>query len=261
MITSKLRKIGIRIGLLVVILLTGWMLASAVARSLKSRSDQIVYSISGVEEGMQTVVEDHLRNILDKDFNQVLVGATVSDMDILAIEKRLEKEPHISDANVYLDANSKLHIDVDLRKAVMRVMQSGGGGFLLDDTGHKFPVTVSYVPRVIVATGYLDSYTKPLSEAPEKSRLKQVHELVKLIRADEFMNALVEQVHVDDKGDILLIPKIGSHVIVYGKHGADGQERFENLKIFYKEGLPYEGWNKYKTVNIAFKGQVVCSAE
>ncbi len=30
------------------------------------------------------------------------------------------------------------------------------------------------------------------------------------------------------------------------------------LKIFYKEALPYEGWNKYSGVSLQYDGQVVC---
>jgi cell division protein FtsQ len=30
------------------------------------------------------------------------------------------------------------------------------------------------------------------------------------------------------------------------------------LKIFYKEGMPYEGWRKYETINLKYSGQVVC---
>ena len=36
------------------------------------------------------------------------------------------------------------------------------------------------------------------------------------------------------------------------------QEKFNKLEIFYKEGLNYMGWEKYETIKLDYKGQVVC---
>ena len=38
------------------------------------------------------------------------------------------------------------------------------------------------------------------------------------------------------------------------------EEKFEKLKMFYTEGLnKTDGWNKYSTINIKYKNQVVCT--
>jgi cell division protein FtsQ len=40
----------------------------------------------------------------------------------------------------------------------------------------------------------------------------------------------------------------------------DFEEKFEKLKTFYTEGLnKTDGWNKYSTINIKYKNQVVCT--
>jgi len=36
------------------------------------------------------------------------------------------------------------------------------------------------------------------------------------------------------------------------------KDKFTRLKIFFKEGLPYEGWDKYSEINLIYNGQVVC---
>jgi cell division protein FtsQ len=36
------------------------------------------------------------------------------------------------------------------------------------------------------------------------------------------------------------------------------REKFEKLKIFYREAIPYEGWDKYEEINLKFKRQIVC---
>ena len=58
-------------------------------------------------------------------------------------------------------------------------------------------------------------------------------------------------------GEFTLIPKIGDQKILLGKV-MDAGQKLERLKIFYREGMPYEGWRKYKTIDVRFAGQVVC---
>ena len=35
-------------------------------------------------------------------------------------------------------------------------------------------------------------------------------------------------------------------------------EKLNKLKFFYQEGLRYEGWNVYQTIDLKNKDQVVC---
>ncbi|MEO0044740.1 MAG: hypothetical protein RL329_4189, partial [Bacteroidota bacterium] len=38
----------------------------------------------------------------------------------------------------------------------------------------------------------------------------------------------------------------------------DLEDKLKRVKIFYQEGIPYEGWKKYGIINVKYKGQVVC---
>ena len=51
---------------------------------------------------------------------------------------------------------------------------------------------------------------------------------------------------------------MGQHVIELGST-ADFQEKLQRLRTFYREGLERVGWNKYKTISLAYDGQVVCT--
>jgi cell division protein FtsQ len=62
-------------------------------------------------------------------------------------------------------------------------------------------------------------------------------------------------VYVDK--DLELIPRVGNHTIILG-NVSDLQEKFNKLMIFYKEAMPKVGWNKYKTLNLKYKNQIVC---
>ena len=34
-------------------------------------------------------------------------------------------------------------------------------------------------------------------------------------------------------------------------------DKFNRLKVFYKEGMPHEGWEKYNTIIVKYEGQIV----
>jgi cell division protein FtsQ len=54
-----------------------------------------------------------------------------------------------------------------------------------------------------------------------------------------------------------MVPRVGNHIIELGK-AENYREKFNNLLVFYREAMPKAGWDRYKRVNIEYKGQVVC---
>jgi cell division protein FtsQ len=78
------------------------------------------------------------------------------------------------------------------------------------------------------------------------------------LEKDEFWKAQMEQVLVNDKSELILIPKVGDHQIILGT--TEGlEEKLNRLMLFYKEALTKTGWNQYGTINLKYKGQIVCT--
>ena len=50
-------------------------------------------------------------------------------------------------------------------------------------------------------------------------------------------------------------------IIEFGKAETDKvvEEKFSKLKVFYKEAIPYEGWEKYKSISLKYDKQIVCA--
>ena len=79
------------------------------------------------------------------------------------------------------------------------------------------------------------------------------------ITKDTLLNNLIHQLSVNEEKEFEMYPSIGNHKIIFG-NATDIAEKFEKLKIFYKEGLnKTDNWNKYSTVNLKYKNQVVCT--
>ena len=59
------------------------------------------------------------------------------------------------------------------------------------------------------------------------------------------------------EGEIQLVPRVGDHLLILGT--ADNVEsKLERLMNFYEKGLDNVGWNKYRSVSVAYENQVVC---
>ncbi len=54
-----------------------------------------------------------------------------------------------------------------------------------------------------------------------------------------------------------MIPTIGETKIEFGRP-MNIEKKFEKLSVFYTRIIPAEGWNKYTTVKLRFKNQIVC---
>ena len=55
----------------------------------------------------------------------------MGDVDILSLEKKLNELPAVDSANVYLNLNGKLNVDIKQRVPVFR-LNNGGKGFYVD---------------------------------------------------------------------------------------------------------------------------------
>nr|WP_320023195.1 hypothetical protein [uncultured Draconibacterium sp.] len=190
---------------------------------------------------------------LVKSVDKDIIGKDFDSINTVQIEQALEKHEAILKAEVYKvvtrtdSATFKgvLAIDLKHRKPVVRIF-SNKGNYYLDEFGGKIPVSTNYAANVLVVTG-------DISEEYAKETLLPC---VLTIENDEFWKAQIEQIHVQKDGDVLLIPLVGDHTIEFGTL-ENYQEKLRNMKAFYKQILAKNNWNKYKTISLKYKDQVI----
>ena len=88
--------------------------------------------------------------------------------------------------------------------------------------------------------------------------MKELVDIALFLQDNRFWREQIEQIHVTPKQEIVLIPRIGNHLIELG-HADNLEKKLDKLKEFYKEGLNKVGWNKYRKLNIEFDKQVICT--
>ena len=177
------------------------------------------------------------------------------DIDLQQIEAHLESNPYIAKAEAYIDANQKLWVDIEQHQPIVRIIDARNLDYYLSKEGNKMPATNNFTSRVPVATGNINDNGKDTGKIALPP-LQNIFQLAQIIDNDQFLKSLVEQIYAAPNGDLILIPKIGNHEIIIGNLD-NIEEKIKNLHVFYQEALPNVGWDKYQSINLKFKGQIV----
>lgn len=245
-----------RVAWVVFLLVTGLLVLSAVSRKKDSFAENLEVEVVPLADGAKLITEKDVKNALAKAFGNTLEGTQIRDLEVERVERSLEEDPFVLDANAFVDAQTVLHVRIQQREPLLRVLDNSGGNYYLDKNGAKMPASKNYAARVIVATGNIPPYTPDFQEK-KKHKLKDLYALTNRLLADEFLANFIQQIHVNSAGDILMVPLVGDQKIILGTM-SNLESKLRRLKIFYREGMPYAGWQKYETINLKFNGQVVC---
>ena len=174
------------------------------------------------------------------------VGLPLEDIDPEKIEATLMLHPLVGKVQCYKTGGDLLRINLSSKVPLVRVINNRGNDFYVDSKGEILSQH-SLAVQLPVATGYID-------------RQFAANELLQVVRAldcSEFWKAQVEQINVTKDRQIELVPRVGDHLLILGT--ADNVEsKLERLMNFYEKGLDNVGWNKYRSISVAYEGQVVC---
>lgn len=174
------------------------------------------------------------------------VGLPLEEIDPEKIEATLLMHPLVGKVQCYKTAGDLLRINLSSKVPLVRVINNRGQDFYVDSKG-EILTQRSLAVQLPVATGYID-------------RQFAANELLQVVREldrSEFWKAQVEQINVTKDGQIELVPRVGDHLLILGT--ADNvEQKLERLMNFYEKGLDNVGWNKYRSISVAYDGQVVC---
>lgn len=186
-----------------------------------------------------------------------LVGRNLNDINIHKLENSLKNNPFIEYAKVYADMDGIVHVQIRQRVPVLRVINMANVHFYIDGNGLKMPLSDNFTAKVLVANGFIDEDFSGKVDTLNSKLSKDLYRMALFIKTDTLWDNQIEQLFVDLKGDIEMVPRVGDHKIILGD--ADSlQTKFRNLLVFYKKAMPKVGWDTYKTINLKYANQIVC---
>jgi len=208
------------------------------------------------------VTKRHLMSLVYGSSSKIL-GRPLRDIPITDIEGRIKTLKELKEAEVYTAIDGTLHVYINQRNPIMRVIPDEGGDFFIDEDGYLFRRRNLYNPRLHIIQGNIDITPAMLDSVSildttiKNTILKDVYHIVNYIRGDSFWSAQIDQIYVSGKNEIDLIPRVGNHTVHLGTF-ENYKDKMRNLEAFYEKVLPEVGWEKYSLINLEFRDQIVC---
>jgi len=180
-------------------------------------------------------------------------GMRLRQLRITDIEKGLEKNPYIQDAEVFVRNNNSLQVNIVQKKALFRVLTTSGVGYYVSENQETIPLCPNFTPHVPVALGNIpaDGWGEQ-----NKNRYTSLFTLMECIVTDSVLNALTDQVWMEDTQQFLLIPRMGCQRIILGD-AENLNRKFRKIKLFYQKAIGQQGWYYYESIDVKFENQIV----
>lgn len=179
------------------------------------------------------------------------------------LEEIILQNPYVEEVDIFVSISNDLMVSVKEKRVVLRIFNQNSEGYYIDENAGILPLSSNYTPRVLIVNGYLNtSHVKPFNNINDSiyssTHLKDLLKLTKLINQNPFLKAQISQIYINSKGEYDMIPQLGDQLIQFGKMD-NAEKKLNKLEVFYKQALVKAGWEKYKTINLKYKNQVVCT--
>ncbi len=205
-----------------------------------------------------------LSTIENLHFDQKSIDSLkINNLETDKIENLLNINPYIDEVDSYFTVDGRLLINIKEKEPIIRIYDSGNEGFYIDKNGDILPISRQFAPRVTIANGYIvdkitDFNSNIVDTIYRNTVLQELFYLTLLINQNELLKAQINQIYVNSKGEYDLIPELGNHIVQFGTFD-NAQIKLRNLIAYYKKYLKTSNWDSYKTINLTYKDQIVCT--
>lgn len=195
-----------------------------------------------------------IETLLLRNRNINLSQTVIAKLDLRLMEDIARTNPWVAKADIFVDNRQILQVNITQREPVARIFDTNGGSYYMDSLLNTMPVSQGYAYPAPVFTNV------PVlrNDSAQAGLHKKIAYLSETIGRDSFWHAQVTQIEVQPDQTFVLIPLFGNQRILIGDT-ANVQEKLGHLFAFYKNVSGKIGWDKYETLDVRFKNQVVAS--
>lgn len=195
-----------------------------------------------------------IETLLLRNRNINLAQTAIAKLDLRLMEDIARTNPWVAKADIFVDNRQVLQVNITQREPIARIFDTNGGSYYMDSVLNTMPVSQGYAYPAPVFTN-----VPVLRNDSMKANLhRKIAYLSEVIGRDSFWHAQVTQVEVQPDQTFVLIPLFGNQRILMGDT-ANVQEKLGHLFAFYKNVSGKIGWDKYETLDVRYKNQVVAS--
>lgn len=225
--------------ILVTVIIFGFLLSFSLKRFNGKPMEKVSVKMTKTKEPVYFIDEKVVKELVKKSNPTKKVG----DINIPELEKKLNQLPAVDSANVYLNLNGNLNLDIKQRVPAFR-LNKNDRDFYVDDKGTEFPISNNYSFPCMLVTGNV-----------KKAEYLKLAELIEKINNDDFSKKYFIGIS-KSKDDYNLLTSAGNFKVEIGD--LDNIDlKVKGFKAFVEKYLIYQSPEKYTKVSVKYDNQIV----
>lgn len=225
--------------ILITVIIFGFLLSFSLKRFNNKSMKKVSVNLIKTKHPVYFIDEKDIKEIVKKSNPERRIG----DINIPELEKKLNKLPAVDSANVFLNLNGNLHLDIKQRVPAFR-LNKNGNDFYVDGKGTEFPISKNYSFPCMLVTGDV-----------EKSEYIKLAELVDKIDRDEFSKKYFIGIS-KEKENYNLLTSQGNYKVEIGDL-ENINLKVKGFKTFVEKHLVYQEPEKYTKISVKYDNQIV----
>jgi cell division protein FtsQ len=167
-------------------------------------------------------------------------------LDLNKLENALNTHEMIEKSDVFVSIDGALKAVVKQKTPIARFFD-GDESFYIDFKGNRMPLSQNFTARVPLVSGEIN-----------KKNSEKLAELFRIIYDDEFLKKNIIGVQIMPNGSLKMLNRNYNYQIDFGGT-LRMNAKFNNYKVFFQKAVLDSSLNKYKTIDLRFAQQVVCT--
>ncbi len=225
--------------ILATVAIFGFLLSFSLKRFHGKPMEKVSVKMLSTQQPVYFVDEKDIHSMVAKSNPTKKVG----DINIPELEKKLNKLPAVDSANVYLNLNGNLNLDIKQRVPAFR-LNKNGTDFYVDQKGTAFPTSTNYSFPCLLVTGDVQPEEYPALVS-----------LVQKIERDSFAKKYFIGI-TKRGGNYELLTNEGNFKVEIGDL-ENIDLKVKGFKAFVEKYLIYQDPQKYTKVSVKYDNQIV----
>ena len=225
--------------ILITVIIFGFLLSFSLKRFNNKPIENVTVKLAKTKNPVYFIDEKEVKEIVKKANPTKRIG----DIDIPELEKKLNLLPAVDSANVYLNLNGTLNLDIKQRIPVFR-LSKGDQNFYVDEKGNEFPISKNYSYPCMLIRGDV-----------KKSEYKKLAELVDKIDRDDFSKKYFIGIS-KEKESYNLLTSEGNYKVEIGDLDRIDM-KVKGFKTFVEKYLINQNAEKYSKISVKYDNQIV----
>ena len=225
--------------ILVTVILFGFLLSFSLKRFNNAKMENVSINMNQSKTPVYFIDEKDIKDLV-KQYNPT---RKIGDVKIPELEKKINENPFVDSANVYMNLNGNLNVDIKQRVPVFRLSKNGKD-FYVDEKGVEFPISRNFSYPCMLVMGDVDA-----------SEYQELGKLIEKIDKDDFSKKYFIGIK-KEKDNYNLLTSDGNYKVEIGDL-ENIDFKVKGFKTFVEKYLVYQNPNKYKKISVKYNNQIV----